>query len=169
MKFQVPVYLCLSHSSFDVLFRLPLPYYSDSQAQQQYYRQSKCSIDDGDVAPWLILHHKDGSLTELDDGSSGPPCDAFVDITPKKLDDGLGISAKNGFVSLAVGETKTFDVQYCYSGQGVELKAGGRYSLCHRGSWVRWWRWGTLEVSLLPMIFLALFWHFGLASVVGSS
>ena len=109
-------------------------------------------IVDTDIYPWLVLHHEtNGSLKELDDGNHGPahPSEAWGGNAEREgKDEGLEIREENGFVELGVGESKIFEARLKYTGEGIELRKGEKYSIAFRGSWLRWWRWGTLEVSL---------------------
>lgn len=112
-------------------------------------------IEDTDVYPWLLLvHDTDGSgMREIDDGNHGPakPFDTDDD---EEEDASIPVDAERGFISLAVGGTLTFITDFRFTGEGVALERGRRYSLCFRGSWVRWWSWGTLEVWALLLFIL---------------
>ena len=100
--------------------------------------------------PWLLLHHDpsalEGGLKEIESESEGHgPADMFEgegddgDAEPQVPE----VRPENGFVTLAVGETKTFEVQWEEPGRLVE--EGERYRLCFRGTFLRWWKWGTME------------------------
>ena len=56
------------------------------------------------------------------------------------------VSLENGYVSLAVGESRKVKINFRYTGDGMVLNQGEKYSINFRGSWVQWWKWGTLEV-----------------------
>ncbi len=66
----------------------------------------------------------------------------------------MHVDVERRFASLAVGESMTFLIEFRFTGERVELERGRRYSLCFRGSWVRWWRWGTVEVWALLLCIL---------------
>ena len=53
------------------------------------------------------------------------------------------VSRDNGFVSLAVGENITIQVDF--RPEHELIKAGERYELCFRGTRIEWWRFGTVE------------------------
>ena len=53
------------------------------------------------------------------------------------------VSRDNGFVSLAVGETMTIEVDFRPERELIE--AEGRYELCFRGTRIEWWRFGSVE------------------------
>ena len=53
------------------------------------------------------------------------------------------ISPENGFVNLAVGESKTFLVDFRPEPELV--KRGERYEICFRGVGIEWWRFGLVE------------------------
>jgi len=101
--------------------------------------------------PWLLLHHDasalKGGLKEVDVEPEGHgPADMFEgggsgdDDAESQLPE---VRPENGFVTLAVGETKAFEVQWKEPGGLVE--EGERYQLCFRGTFLRWWKWGTME------------------------
>ena len=106
-------------------------------------------ISDTDISPWLFLHHAgdylkgQGKRNELDDGSNGP---GFAQMNDER-EAQLTISEAHGFFSLAVGETKVVEVLLNYTGDGLQLQRGQRYSFGFRGSRVHWWKWGTLNVG----------------------
>ncbi|KAG7005093.1 hypothetical protein G7Y79_00021g049600 [Physcia stellaris] len=109
-------------------------------------------ICDTELSPWLFLHHADGKLKELDDGNNGP---GFAEMN-SELEEKSAISAQNGFISLAVEESRVVEVDFRYSGDGLQLASGETYSIGFRGSRIHWWKWGddfkgqhkeTLEIS----------------------
>lgn len=53
------------------------------------------------------------------------------------------VSAENGFVTLAVGESTTFQADFCPEPGFV--KRGEKYEICFRGVGVEWWRFGWVE------------------------
>ena len=53
------------------------------------------------------------------------------------------VSRDNGFVSLAVGESMTIQVDF--RPEYELIKAGERYELCFRGTRIKWWRFGSVE------------------------
>lgn len=87
-----------------------------------------------------------GPLKEMDDyhDTSAPPFD-----NEEGLHDQLPISSENGFASLAVGDSVEVKAELKYTGEGIELKEDGKYCLNFRGSWFRWWRFGSLKVCFL--------------------
>ena len=106
--------------------------------------------------PWLLLHHDrnalEGGLKEVEGDASeghGPavPWEGLGDDT------GAGSSAdreqpplvslENGFVTLAVGESTTFQV--VFQPEPGLVKLGGRYEICFRGTGIGWWRFGRVE------------------------
>lgn len=95
-------------------------------------------------------------MREVDDGNYGhaKPFDKDDD---EESESSMPLDVEHGFASLAVGEDLTFSTDFRCTGEGAQLERGRRYSLCSRGSWVRWWRWGTMEVwaYLLSMHLLA--------------
>ena len=94
-------------------------------------------------------------MREVDDANHGPakPFDRDDDEEEKLP---MPVDVGRGFVSLAVGESMTFGTEFRFTGEGVDLELGRQYSLCFRGSWVRWWSWGTLEVWALFLFILHL-------------
>jgi hypothetical protein len=91
-------------------------------------------------------------MREVDDGNLGPakPFDLSDDeeeAPPMPAD------VERGFASLAVGESMTFKTEFRCTSEGVEMERGQAYSLCFRASWVRWWRWGKVEVYV-PLLFV---------------
>lgn len=99
-------------------------------------------ILDTEIAPWIFLHHANGKFKELDDGNNGPGF-ASVDDAPEEQPE---VSETNGFISLAVDERKILKVDFEYTGDGLQLLPGEKYAIAFRGSRVRWWKWGALEV-----------------------
>lgn len=101
------------------------------------------------IYPWLLLHRDptalQGGLKELEVESQGHgPADMFESGNDDEAEPQLPeIRPDNGFVTLAVGETKTFEVQW--KDHWGLLEAGERYQLCFRGTFLRWWKWGTME------------------------
>lgn len=53
------------------------------------------------------------------------------------------VSPENGFVSLAVGENITIQVDFWPDHELI--KAGERYEVCFRGVGIKWWRFGSVE------------------------
>lgn len=105
-------------------------------------------LHDNDVYPWLVLHRTtNDKLVELDDYHD-TPCSAFVE--EEGLLEQIPIAQENGFVSLAVGESVEVTAELRYTGPGIELKKGEKYCVNFRGSWLRWWRFDSLEVSFFP-------------------
>jgi len=98
--------------------------------------------------PWLLLHHdpsaREGDLKEIEAEPEGHgpavPWEGNEDDAEPELPEVL---PENGFVTLAVGETKAFGAQWQEPNRLVEK--GERYKLCHRGTFVRWWKWGAIE------------------------
>ena len=86
----------------------------------------------------------DDKLVELDDNHD-TSCPPFED--EEGLQERKSISRENGFVCLAVGESVEVMADLKYTGNGVELVKGEKYCVNFRGSWLRWWRFGTFEVS----------------------
>ena len=86
----------------------------------------------------------DNKLVELNDDhdTSCPPFEDEEGLRERK-----SITRENGFVCLAVGESVEVAAELKYTGNGVDLAEGGKYCINLRGSWLRWWRFGTLEVS----------------------
>lgn len=86
-----------------------------------------------------------GQLKELDDhhDTSYPPGDNLEGVY-----DRISIAPENGFVSLAVGESVDVQGQLKFTGEGagLDLEKGEKYSLNFRGTWLLWWRFGSLEV-----------------------
>lgn len=103
-------------------------------------------ICDTEVSPWLFLHRADGKLKELDDGNNGP---GFAEMN-SELEEKSVISAQNGFISLAVEESRVFEVNFRYSGDGLQLASGETYSIGFRGSRIHWWKWGDVNVRSSP-------------------
>ncbi|KAL8667420.1 MAG: hypothetical protein Q9202_000636 [Teloschistes flavicans] len=102
-------------------------------------------IIDTEISPWMFLQHaEDGKLKELDDGDNGPGFAQMQDAESGALA-APEISAANGFFSLGIDERKVAEVEFMYSGDGLQLLPGGRYSIGFKGSRVHWWRWGSLE------------------------
>ena len=88
----------------------------------------------------LILHHEaHDTLRELDDGNSGPASFLGMEIRCEREgeDVWLEISEENGFVELAVGESKVFEASLTYTDAGVELRKGQKYLIAFRGGWLR--------------------------------
>ena len=103
------------------------------------------AIRDDDLYPWLIMHRTaDDNLVELDDDhdTSYPPFGDEEGLQEQKL-----IIREDGFVCLAVGESVEVTAELKYTGKGIELAKGEKYCINFRGSWLRWWRICTLEVS----------------------
>ena len=65
------------------------------------------------------------------------------------------VSTENGFVSLAVEESRIINVDMQYSSDGIPLKLYKKYFLNYRGSCFWWWKWGSIEVSLLYSLSLS--------------
>ena len=68
--------------------------------------------------------------------------DAGLESSAKREQPPL-VSRDNGFVSLAVGETMTIQVDFQPEHELIE--AEGRYELCFRGTRIEWWRFGSVE------------------------
>ncbi|KAF7926659.1 uncharacterized protein EAE97_010168 [Botrytis byssoidea] len=50
------------------------------------------------------------------------------------------------FISLAVGESRTFKVKWALTEEQEEgMEVGEKYKLCYRGGWNFWWDFGTVE------------------------
>ena len=105
-------------------------------------------ISDTEISPWLFLHHAGENLEgnskpkELDDGNNGPGFAQMNDESEEQPE----ISEANGFFSLAVDEARVVRVEFKYTGDGLQLQRGQKYSFGFRGSRVHWWTWGTLNV-----------------------
>ena len=101
-------------------------------------------ISDTEISPWLFLHHAEESvkLKELDDGNNGP---GFAQMN--ESEGHPEISGANGFFSLAVDETEVIWVELKYTGDGLQLQGGQKYSFGFRGSRVHWWKWGSMKVG----------------------
>lgn len=95
-------------------------------------------IDDTSIYPWLILHHEDNPIKEVDDGNNGP-AQPFEENAPEE---NPTVSLENGYVSPAVGESKKVKINFRYTGDGMVLNQGEKFSIGLRGSWVRCWKWG---------------------------
>lgn len=102
------------------------------------------------MSPWLLLRcdpaASEGGLREIETEPEGcGPVRPWDDrdnensIAPPPAE----VSPENGFVALAVGESKTFEVQWEQPGRLITEP--GQYKLCHRGILIRWWKFGTLE------------------------
>lgn len=98
--------------------------------------------------PWLLLREDSSALEgglkeiEAERDCHGPAVpwednEEYEEPTPPE------ICPQNGFVTLAVSESRSFDVQWKEPGRLV--KEGERYQLCYRGTFLRWWRWETME------------------------
>jgi hypothetical protein len=87
-------------------------------------------------------------MREVDDGNHGPakPFDLGDD---EEEEPPMPVDVEHGFASLAVRESMTFKTEFRFTSEGVELERGEGSSLCFRGIWVRWWRWGKVEVCVL--------------------
>lgn len=105
-----------------------------------------------EIYPWLIMHRTpSGGLKELDDDhdTTCPPFDNYEGFY-----DRIPIAPENGFVSLAVGENVDVKVELRYTGYGVHLDEGEEYCLNFRGSLLRWWTFGSLEVRVSFLVCL---------------
>lgn len=103
-------------------------------------------IVEDEIFPWLIMHRTpSGGLKELDDEhhTTCPPFD-----NSKGIHDRIPIAPENGFVSLAVGENVDVKVECRYTGYSVLLEEGEEYCLNFRGTRLRWWTFGSLEVRV---------------------
>ena len=107
-------------------------------------------ILDTEISPWLFLHHTNGKLKELDDGNNGP---GFAQMNSESKEQ-PELSETNGFISLAVDERKVVKVDFKYTGDGLQLKPGEKYSIGFRGSRVHWWKWGVLDVRCSDYLLL---------------
>jgi hypothetical protein len=98
-----------------------------------------------EIEPWLLLHESKGVLKEIDAERQGHgPADINeLFETDTGVPEPPEVKAENGFVTLAVGKSITFEVQWQRAGRLV--RRGERYGLCFRGAHVWWWRWGSLE------------------------
>lgn len=114
------------------------------------------TIDTVEFYPWLLLHHDphafEGGLKEIEGDESeghGPavPWEGLVSATgPSSSADQPQpplVSLENGFVTLAVGESKTFQADFRPDPGFVER--GERYGICFRGVRLEWWRFGMVE------------------------
>lgn len=104
------------------------------------------TIDDTDIFPWLVLRHVEDKMVEVDDGNHGPERPGDVDNSEEKGGQ-TAVSAESGFVSLAAGESISLTTDLHVTGEGIQFEIGEKYSLSFRGSYLYWWKWGTLEVS----------------------
>ena len=85
-------------------------------------------------------------MVEVDDGNHGPERPGDVDASEEKGKQ-TTVSAESGFVSLAVGESISLNADLQVTGEGIPFEIGEKYSLGFRGSYIYWWKWGTLEVG----------------------
>ena len=113
------------------------------------------TIDPVEFYPWLLLHHDphafEGGLKEIEGDESeghGPAVpweDLGVNTDPSSVDQQQPplVSLENGFVTLVVGESKTFQVDF--QPEPELIKRGERYEICFRGIGVEWWRFGCVK------------------------
>lgn len=114
------------------------------------------TIDPVEFYPWLLLHHDpnslEGGLKEIEgdeseghgpavpweglDNDTGPESSAHRQQPPL-------VSLENGFVSLAVGESITIQVDF--RPEHELIKAEERYEVCFRGVGIKWWRFGSVK------------------------
>lgn len=128
-----------------VLFRFKC----DLQFQDDIFQ----TIDALDLHPWMIVHHQHTDdngqrmtpkLVEVDDQFTGPP--PFFDTTDPVYPP-IPISGENGFVSLAVDESQTRDIECSYrDAKGLLLSLGETYSLVLKYYRIPWWRYDRIEV-----------------------
>ena len=110
-------------------------------------------IDRRSPYPWLLLHHtptalegelKEVELEEEEDGSTGAhPSEAFPGYEEPPPPKKPLVKAANGFISLAVEESRVFEVKFDPA-EGL-VERGGRYEICFRGKEVGWWEFGSVE------------------------
>ena len=86
-------------------------------------------------------------MVEVDDGNNGPERPWDVDTSEEEKGGQTAVSGESGFVSLAAGESISLSTDLHVTGEGIQLEIGEKYSLTFRGSYLYWWKWGTLEVS----------------------
>ncbi len=116
------------------------------------------TIDRRDFFPWLLLRHDPHALEggrkeiEGDDENEGHgPAEPWEglgndDTGPSSSVDRQQpplVSTENGFVTIAVGESKTFQVHF--RPEPGLVKQGERYEICFRGVEIVWWRFGWME------------------------
>lgn len=87
-------------------------------------------ISDTDIAPWLFLHHMNGNLKELDDGNNGP---GFVEMISDSQEPSETPETKKS-ITLAADESEALEVNFRYTGEGLQLTSGEKYSIGFRGS-----------------------------------
>ncbi len=108
--------------------------------------------------PWLLLRHDPHALEggrkeiEGDDENEGHgpavPWEGLSndDTGPSSSADQQQpplVSTENGFMTIAVGEYRTFQVDF--QPEPGLVKQGERYEICFRGVGVEWWRYGRVE------------------------
>lgn len=103
-------------------------------------------MDGMSIGRFLVLHHNKDGLKEVDDDDDG----CRLELTDS-ADRETSVTAENGFISLAPGETFPQEVGFTY--KILDLEIGQKYSLLYQGWYVQWWQWGSLEVSLILSIF----------------
>lgn len=110
------------------------------------------TIDPVEFHPWLLLHldanSLEGGLKEIEGDESeghGPavPWEDFDESSAERQQQPPLVSLENGFVSLAVGESITLQVDF--RPERELIKAGERYKICFRGVGIKWWRFGLVE------------------------
>ena len=85
-------------------------------------------------------------MVEVDDYNHGPKRPGYFDTSEKKRGQ-TAVSAENGLVWLAAEEGVPLTTDLHVTGEGIQFEIGEKYSLNFRGSYLYWWKWGTLEVS----------------------
>lgn len=108
------------------------------------------AIDDWFLSAYMVLHHSDRGLTELPAASEETSRVVPFPFWPSQGE--LSVSVDNGFVSLSVDEELHRTISLAYIPGSVGLNVGERYSLIYKGVNLDWWKFGSLEVSLLASI-----------------
>ncbi|KAF5867937.1 uncharacterized protein Bfra_007132 [Botrytis fragariae] len=112
---------------------------------------------------WILLRKRSSGSTEdrrqiegeeIDLSPSNPTPTEFgfpifsADSNFELNDMQLGVIEREDeeFISLGVGESKTFKVNWALSEEQEEkLEVGEKYKLCYKGGWNFWWDFGTVE------------------------
>jgi len=112
-------------------------------------------IDAREFFPWLLQHHDppvEGQLEEIEGDQSeghGPavPGEGLSNATDPSSSASQKqqplVSPENGFVTLAVGQSKTVETEF--RPKSGLVKRGERYEICFRGLGIKWWRLGSVE------------------------
>ena len=85
-------------------------------------------------------------MRDVDDDNNGPARPGNVS-TDKEEGGQTAVATETGFVSLATRESILSTADLHVTDEGILFEVGEQYSLCFRGTYLNWWKWGTLEVG----------------------